>query len=165
MTKPDPGTVTDLGQLAAAVGRLKGMRVTDLGRTLNMVEVGFAGDYGIHRLHVQTAFRVIQREHIAIASSDMQYPLDRKAAQSVAFDTYATQYDRLAKILTKRLGPDGIVVVDAAMRAGGAFFFEIEGETRFEIFPAISGPKECWRLFRKGSDLHYVYPASSVHES
>jgi hypothetical protein len=164
MTKSDRDTVTDLGELAAAVGRLKGMRVTDLGRTLNMVEVGFAADDGVHRLHVQTAFRVIQREHIAIASSDMYYPLDREADQSMAFDTYATQYDRLAKILTERLGPDGIVVVEAAMRAGGAFFFQIEGEARFEIFPAISGPKECWRLFRKKSDLHYVYPASSVRE-
>jgi len=37
-------TLTSLDELAAAVDGLKGWRVTDVGRTLNMVEVGFASD-------------------------------------------------------------------------------------------------------------------------
>ena len=155
-------TLTSLDELAAAVDGLKGWRVTDVGRTLNMVEVGFARYGAVYRLHVQCPFRVVQHAHIALGSSDMYYPLDRKVGQDVAFDTYATQFDRSAKILTERLGPDGVPVLDAKMQENGAFFVEVEGAARFEVFPAISGPKECWRLFQKGSDVHYVYPASAV---
>jgi len=162
MTVTTGNTLSSFADLAAAIDGLNGWRVTDVGRTLNMVEVGFVRADAVYRLHVQCPFRVVQRAHIALGSSDMYYPLDRKMGQDVAFDTYATQFDRSAKILTERLGPDGVAVVDAKLEENGAFYFEIEGAARFEVFPAISGPKECWRLFQKGSDVHYVYPASAV---
>jgi hypothetical protein len=33
---------------------------------------------------------------------------------------------------------------------------------RIEVFPAVSGPIECWRLFIKGCDEYYVYPPAAI---
>jgi hypothetical protein len=152
--------MSSLADLAAAVDGLKGCHVVDVGRTLNMVEVGLRRDQTTYRLHVQCPFRVVQGAKIVLGSFDVHYPIKRGADKDIAFDTYATQFDRSAKILTERLGPKGFPVLEAQMKEDGAFFFEIVDDVRFEVFPAVSGPIECWRLFEKGSDVHYVYPVT-----
>jgi hypothetical protein len=48
------------GELATAISGLEGSRFVELGRTLNMVEVGFVRGEEEIRLHVQCPFRVVR---------------------------------------------------------------------------------------------------------
>jgi hypothetical protein len=100
---------------------------------------------------------VVRGDQILLGSYDMHWPKERKADADVAFDTYATMYDSNAKILTDRLAAGEFHVIDAEMRGNGELVVEIADSVRFEVFPACSGPVESWRLFEKGSDVHYVY--------
>jgi hypothetical protein len=154
-------TMSSLADLSAAVSALKGSRVVDLGRTLNMVEVGFERGGVTYRLHAQCPFRVVRGAQILVGSYDMHWPEERKADKDVAFDMYVTMYDSNAKILTDMLAASEFHVIDAEMRENGEILLEIADSVRFEVFPACSGPVESWRLFEKGSDVHYVYPDSS----
>jgi hypothetical protein len=149
-------------ELAAAIHALHGARVVSLGRTLNMAEVGLTRGDDLIRLHVQCPFRVVQGGKVLTGSTDMRWPLKRNADPAEAYDTYQTQFDRGAKILTERLATGVFPVLDAEMTGDGAFRLTIVDDVRFESFPATAGPVECWRLFVKGSDLHYVYPPSAT---
>jgi hypothetical protein len=153
--------LSSLTELAQAVTDLKGCRVTDLGRTVNMAEVGLRRGDAIYRLHAQCPFRVVRGNRILLGSVDMAYPAERNADAKVAYEMRTTMYDRNAQLLTNRLSAGDFPVIEAEMNETGAFFFEIPDSVRFEIFPACSGAVEGWRLFRKGSDVHYVYPDSA----
>lgn len=147
------------GELATAISGLKGSRFVGLGRTLNMVEVGFRRGEEEIRLHVQCPFRVVREGRILLGSTDYLYPRDRGTDADVAFDRYETHFDRIAPRLEEMLG-DGILVVEAHLRDDGAFHFDTTESLRIEVFPAVSGPIECWRLFVRGADEHYIYPPS-----
>jgi hypothetical protein len=143
--------------LAAAIANLCGIRFVNIGRTLNMIEVGFARGTDDVRLHVQCPFRVVRRARILLGSTDYRYPLPGHSDRGLAFDRYQTQFDRSAKRLTEMLG-DGLPVLEAHLRDDGAFRLATGNEMQIEVFPAVSGAIECWRLVVKGSDVHYVYP-------
>jgi hypothetical protein len=153
--------MTALPELSAAVSALEGTRIVDLGRTLNMVEVGFERGGALYRLHAQCPFRVVHGARILVGSTDMNYPEDRKADGNLAYDTYATMFDRNAKRLTERFAAGEFLVVSAVLRENGEIVIELPESVRFEVFPACSGPVESWRLFEKGSDVHHVYPDSA----
>lgn len=126
-----------------------------------MVEVGLRRGDAIYRLHVQCPFRVVRGSRILLGSVDLAYSADRNVDAKVAYDMRTTMYDRNAQILTSKLSSGDFPVLDAELDENGAFFFEISEAVRFEIFPACSGAVEGWRLFEKGSDVHYVYPDSA----
>ncbi|MER7282583.1 hypothetical protein ABT369_49935 [Dactylosporangium sp. NPDC000244] len=146
--------------LAAAIADLCRTRFVNVGRTLNMVEVGFMRGDDEVRLHVQCPFRLVRHSKVLLGSTDYLYPLKAHSDRAVAFDRYETQFDRRAQILTEALG-DGLPVREAHLRDDGAFYLATADELRIEVFPAVSGPIECWRLFVKGSDKHYVYPPAA----
>jgi hypothetical protein len=148
-------------ELAAAIADLGGTRFASVGRTLNMVEVGLTRGNDEIRLHVQCPVRIVRRAKILLGSTDFRYPLKGHSDQALAFDQYQTQFDRSARLLTEMLG-DGLLVREAHLRRDGAFHLATTEELRIEVFPAVSGPIECWRLFIKGSDKHYVYPPAAV---
>ncbi|MEV6896269.1 hypothetical protein [Amycolatopsis sp. NPDC051372] len=61
-------------ELRLGLARLVGARVTDVGRTVNMVEVGFAiGDVET-RLHAQCPFRFVGGDTVLLGSEDLAYP-------------------------------------------------------------------------------------------
>lgn len=146
---------------AAAIADLCGTRLVAVGRTLDMVEIGLTrGDHEL-RLHVQCPFRIVRRSKVLLGSADYLYALNVDADPAVAFDRYETHFDHTAKLLTEMLG-DGLPVLEARPGSGGAFHLTTAKEFRIEVFPAVSGPIECWRLFVRGSDEHHVYPADGV---
>jgi hypothetical protein len=150
-------------ELTAAIAELCETRFVAVGRTLDMVEVGFIRGDDEVRLHVQCPFRIVRHAKVLLGSTDYLYPLNRHADRALAFDRYETQFDRSAKLLTEMLG-DGLPVHDAHLRDDGAFHLATAEELRIEVFPAVSGPIECWRLFIKGSGEHYVYPPAVVED-
>jgi hypothetical protein len=95
---------------------------------------------------------------IYIGSTDMLSPSDRETDPIEAYDKYLTIYDHNAKVFTEHLAKVDHYVIRAELGEGGIITFEISDSIRIEIFPAASGPVEGWRLFAKGSDVHYVYP-------
>lgn len=145
--------------LRSAVQALEGAQFTDVSRTLDMVERGFTRQSELVRLHVQCPFRLLRGDRILLATADMRYPLDRDGDRSAAFDTRTTQFDRLATILTSLLAEKAPSVTQATLGAGGVVRLECGDGLRLEVFPDVSGPVECWRLFVKGSDDHYVFRA------
>jgi hypothetical protein len=147
--------------LADALRVLEGSRVTDLGRTVNMAEVGFEKDSVVYRLHVQCAFRIVRGAQILVGTSDMWYPEDREADLDAAYDMNATMYDRNARRLTARFGASEYRVVSTRLGEGGSVVIEATDSFRFEFMPTSSGPIEAWRLFALGSGVHHVYPASA----
>lgn len=155
------GDVSSLAELAESLQELVGSRVADLGRTVNMAEVGFEKDDETYRLHVQCAFRVVRGDQILVGSADMSYPEDRKADPDVAYDTNATMYDRNARRLTARFEASEYRVLATRMSDTGSVVIEITNSVGFEFMPTCSGPIEAWRLFGMKSRVHYVYPDSA----
>jgi hypothetical protein len=125
-----------------------------------MVEAGFIRGNDEVRLHVQCPFRVVRGARTLLGSTDFRYPLKGHSDRALAFDRYETQFDQAARLLTERLG-NGLLVHEAHLRDDGTFHLAME-ELRIEVFPAVSRPIECWRLFSKGSDEHYAYPPGAI---
>src|SRR3954451_1193755 len=89
-------------ELATAIADLCGIRFVNVGRTLNMVEVGFMRGDDEVRLHVQCPFRLVRHSKVVLGSTDYLYPLKAHSDRALAFDRYETQFDRRAKILTEK---------------------------------------------------------------
>lgn len=145
--------------LRSAVGALEGAQLADVGRTVDMVELGLIRGSEWIRLHVHCPFRIVRADRILLATADMRYPLDRAVDRGAAFEARTTQFDRLATILAGHFAEKVYAVTRAELGAGGAVRLECGDDLRAEIFPDVSGPIECWRLFVKGSDDHFVYRA------
>jgi hypothetical protein len=148
-----------IGELATAISGLEGSRFVGVGRTLNMVEAGFLRNDEEMRLHVQCPFRIVRDGRILLGSTDYLYARNRGTDPDVAFDRYDTHFDRIAQRMKEMLG-DGLFVIEAHLRDDGAFHLATTEKLRIEVFPAVSGPIECWRLFVKGAGKHYIYPPS-----
>ncbi|GLZ37139.1 hypothetical protein [Actinokineospora sp. NBRC 105648] len=150
--------------LLDAVRGLVGARVTDVGRTADMVEVGFDVAGAEHRLHVQCAFRLVRGAQILLGTTDLGYAENRSDTRAAAFENRTTMFDRNARRLTDRFAVTGYEVVLAEVSEIGAVVIEASDAMRFEVVPTGAGPAECWRLFERGSDVHHVYPESADHD-
>jgi hypothetical protein len=149
-----------LPELKAALHELVGSRATEIGRTVNMVELGFDKGGETYRMHIQCAFRAVREELILIGTADMSFPRD-----DTAFDSRATRYDRNATMLTDRFQAGVFQVTEVKMSDSGSFVIELSHGVRLEAMPTCSGPFEAWRLFVKGDiDRHFVYPESSDYD-
>ncbi|MEW2505173.1 hypothetical protein AB0878_32365 [Amycolatopsis sp. NPDC047767] len=148
-------------ELRVGLARLVGARVTDVGRTVTMIEVGFALGEVETRLHAQCPFRFIGGDNVVIGSEDLAYPAAR--ADEAAYAERRTMYDRKARWLTARLAAGEYRVESAELGRAGAVTLVVTGSAVLEVFPACSGPVEQWRLFERGSDVHHVFPDSADH--
>jgi hypothetical protein len=83
-------------ELAAAIADLCGTWFVAVGRTLNMVEVGFIRGNDEIRLHVQCQFRVVRGARVQLGSTDFRCPLKDHSDRALAFDRYETQFDHSA---------------------------------------------------------------------
>jgi len=149
-------------ELAAGLAALVTARVTDFGRTLNMAEVGFLRNGVVTRMHAQCPFRVVRGELILFGSVDMNYPIDPQADSVVAFDEYATMFDRNARKLTALVAETEYFVESAVLGAAGMVTLTLNNSIAIEVLPASTGRLvEQWRLFERGSDVHHVFPDSA----
>jgi hypothetical protein len=147
-----------LDDLAAAVAGLVSVRVTGFSRTVNIAEVGFAGDTW---LHAQCPFRVTRGETTWLGTVDMDYPATRDADPAEAYRTNATMFDKRARRITERFQAVEYVVESASLGRAGTITLELTDSVVLEVFPACGGPVEQWRLFRRGSGIHHVYPEAA----
>ncbi|GAB3838817.1 hypothetical protein ACFPIJ_35685 [Dactylosporangium cerinum] len=130
---------------------------------MDMVEVGLSRGEEEFALHVQCPFRIVRGARIVLGSTDYRHPLPGQVDRATAFDRHQTQFDRIATILNGPLAADnGLLVHAAHLRDDGALHLSTGQDLRIEVFPATSGPVECWRLFVRNSDgPHYVWPPGS----
>jgi len=148
-------------ELSTAVSRLVSARVTGFGRTVNIAEVGFLRGTVETRLHAQCPFRVTRGETTLFGTVDLAYPGTADADPSEAYRQNATMFDKRARHLTERFRAVEYVVEAASLSRAGTMTLELTDSVVIEAFPACGGPIEQWRLFDRGSDVHYVYPPAA----
>ncbi|MEU4239055.1 hypothetical protein [Actinoplanes sp. NPDC026619] len=152
-------TRQDQSELASAVRALEGARLVEVRRTLNIAIVGLLrGDEEV-RLHAQCPLRIGVGDRLLMASGDMRYPLSGAGDRAEAFDSYRTNYDRFAEQVTARFAAHDFDIMRAELGRGGKITLEAVDDFWIEVAPDVSGPIECWRLFVKDSDEHFVYQA------
>ena len=152
---------SSLDELVGAVSALRGALLVDVGRTLDMPEVGLQHGSDEVRLHIQCPVRILRGSRILLGSQDLRRPHPQADDPQLAFDQYETMFDYAARFITTGFG-DGLPVLEAAMRLDGSLHLQAADGIRVEVFPATSGPVECWRLFVKGSGVHHLYPPDAA---
>jgi hypothetical protein len=147
-----------MNELAAALSSLAGSRVTDVGRTGHLMEIGFEQGGARHTLSATCPLRAVRGERILLGMADMDYPEDRSTDPGEAFQAGTTMYDRNAKSLTDRLATSEVRVLSAEMDAAGAVGIEADGRLRFEVMPTSAGRAKAWRLVVDGQSYSYPGP-------
>lgn len=156
-----------MGDIEAALAKLVGCSMTGIGRAAAMGVLtsssggdatydGEAKRVSTINFHIQCSFRFMCERRILLGADDMSWPEDRAADPSEAMDAFQTMYDRNAKRLESALQATQILVNDWALGEAGAVTLRMTHGISLEIFPAISGRVESWRLFVEGED-HFVY--------
>jgi hypothetical protein len=84
-----------IDRLRPAIRALEGARIADVGRTVDMVELGLRREAEWIRLHVHCPFRMVRNERVLLGSADMGYPLDRQDDQAAARVVSASSSCRL----------------------------------------------------------------------
>jgi len=152
--------VHDGGELGAAVRALEGARLVEVRRTLNIAIVGAERGGEEFRLHAQCPLRIGVGDRLLMASRDMRYPLSGAGGREQAFDSYRTNYDRFAELVTARFTAHEYPILRAELGRGGKIGLESIEDLWIEVVPDVSGPIECWRLFVRGdNESHYLYQA------
>lgn len=144
--------------LAGAVAGLRGAILTDVGRTLDLVELGLRRGDDVLRLHAQCPVRILRNGRILLGSDDMHWPQPGATDRRVAFDRHETMFDRTARRISEGFRAGPVTVREAQLTPDGSIQLDATEGFRVEVLPVVSGPVESWRLFVKGSDQHHVYP-------
>jgi hypothetical protein len=107
-------------------------------------------------MHLQCPFRILRSGKVLLGSDDMSWPQQPNVGPAEAMESFTTMYDRGAGRLKSAL--DSVALRVTRCFAGDAGFVTIEltESISIEIFPAVSGKVESWRLFTEGGE-HYVY--------
>jgi len=145
---------------------LTGARIVEIRRVLNMAVVGFARDDEEFRLHAQCPFRLLIGDRVLLGTKDMWYRRDRDMEFDVAWDTYATVFDKRAEEITSILASEEHVVASAEVGAVGLFTVEATTGLHIDVLPDSSSKRlEMWRLFaRHDIERHFVYPPEVEEE-
>jgi hypothetical protein len=150
-------------ELDRAVRGLVGTRLTGIGRTANLVEIGLSGNDLEWTFHAPCPFRMTRGEEILVGSVDMAYPAKRDLDPDEAYRTFETKFDRKAKRLTVQLESAEYVVEAAFLGVAGLVRLTVLDSITIDLLPACAGPVEQWRLFARDTDMHFVYPDSADH--
>lgn len=133
-----------------------------VGRSVDMGDFQLVGAGGDKiALHVQCPFRVLFGEKVLLGSQDIRYQRGDEFDRTLAADSL---YDSRARRLASQLEERRPTVIEVEFREAGALVLRLQGALVIETFPNASRPDEAWRVFRRGSDTHVVYPplAASV---
>ncbi|WP_372671163.1 hypothetical protein [Amycolatopsis kentuckyensis] len=154
--------LSTVDELKAALADLVSARVIGFSRTVNIAEVGFARGEVETWLHAQCPFRVTRGESTWFGTVDTAYPATADADPAEAYRKNETMFDKRARQVSERFQSVEYVVETATLGRAGTITLELTGAVVIEVFPACGGPIEQWRLFDRGSDVHYVFPDAAV---
>jgi hypothetical protein len=134
-------------QMSQVLGSLVGSRVTGVGRTAHLMEIGFDQDGTRYSLTAYCPLRVVREDRILLGAADMNHPEDREMDVEEAYEAGATMYDRNARRLTDIFTRSVVVVSSAEVDAAGAVGIEATGSFRIELMPTSARARlETWRL-------------------
>ncbi|GAA4635361.1 hypothetical protein GCM10023196_080540 [Actinoallomurus vinaceus] len=145
-----------VGCPVTGIGRAAAMGVFTFGPVRDAMQDPDAGRTPTIRLHIQCSFRLVRAGKILLGSDDMNWPEDRAIDPAGAMESFRTMYDRGAKRLESALESTMFMVNDCTVGEAGMVTVQMSHGISLELFPAVSGRVESWRLVVEGGD-HYVY--------
>jgi hypothetical protein len=149
-----------------ALSVLARLKLLGIGRAADMATMTFHSPDQSDRdlfLHVQCPWRLERDGVILTGRGDLFEPLDPDDPVCLqdpgAYDRYANLQDARRKDFHDEVETGADVARVAAIRvdATGGFEIDLTGGFRIAVFPA-SSRGECWRLFRRGDERHFVVP-------
>jgi hypothetical protein len=167
-------------KIQQASSALIGMKLWDAGRAADLAWFAFGerrtvrdsrGDskeVGEYALHVQCAWRLVQRNRTVVGNRDLYYPAGWEMDSpdvSADFKWDVQGANRLDEKLTQffQNNKEGLTAVRVEAGIAGALQIFFEDEAVLEIFPNDSFEGEHWRLFRAYLDEpHFVVTGHGV---
>ncbi|MGW2255200.1 hypothetical protein ACWCXH_34200 [Kitasatospora sp. NPDC001660] len=148
-----------------ALELLRDATMASVGRAADLGIVEFASTTGIGEvsLHLQCPFRILYEDDLLIASGDMDYGTT-SAGPKPADPPGGSVFDERSFLLNRGLAQLRPTVTRATVRAQGMLLVELSPPFLLQVFPDCSGQVEMWRLFSRGSDVHYGFPLALFAE-
>lgn len=148
---------------------LVGAKGSTIGRAASMACMGFRTGDSEYALHLQTAFRICEKDRILIAGCDMFEPTEAlKNSPSFDWDTFQwdvqgfNRYDEWVKQFKKEY--QQLTVQKVLVSPTGDLTIAFDRSIVLEVFPN-SATEECWRFFERNSDAHLVVTGRGIDES
>jgi hypothetical protein len=144
---------------------IHGATVTAVGRAadLGIVEFASATGHGEVTLHLQCPFRILYGGDLLIASGDMGYP-GAAAGPRSADPPGGSVFDERSLMLNQAIDRLRPAVTNASLEIQGLLVVEMAPAFLLQVFPDCSGRVEMWRLFARGSSIHYGFPPAIFTE-
>jgi len=138
---------------------IHGATLTAVGRAadLGIVEFASATGRGEIALHLQCPFRILYGGDLLIASGDMDYS-GAAAGPRSADPPGGSVFDERSLMLNQAIDRLRPTVTNATMELQGLLVVELSPAFLLQVFPDCSGRVEMWRLFARGSSVHYGFP-------
>ncbi|HUJ30461.1 MAG TPA: hypothetical protein VLY23_04225 [Candidatus Acidoferrum sp.] len=125
---------------------------------------GKATEVGDYALHVQCAWRIVQRGHIAVASGDLYYPAkydgNLPLAEEFDWGRSANRRDALIQDLFSE-GQPILIVREIETGLAARFRLILTGDAELEVFPDDSMRHEHWRLLSPLTETSHFVPSAN----
>lgn len=143
--------------------RAADMAMFHFGRRIQTVTFkGRPSEVGEYALHIQCAWRIVNRDDIAVASRDLYSPAD-SAERTEDFD-WGREPNRRDELLRSLFAGGALIVRRVDIAIAGACRIEFDSGAILEIFPDDSLPNEHWRLFSaEYPDRQLVVSGGQLH--
>jgi len=158
------------------IERIKGKRVSCIGRASNMLWLGFGNEISIKNrkgetvkkneisLHVQSMWRIINKEKMKLlfAFQDFYTPND-SLKENEDFDWEVQGNNLFDSKAHSWLDNNLIYVNDFMLNELGDLVLIFSDGSQLEVFISSSDDTECWRLFKScNNDAHLVVTGLGV---
>lgn len=149
---------------------IKGAQICKIGRAINIVWINFHGiDGKKYALHLQTFFRLCNKNNVLITDYDKYLPTD-KLSSTPLFElktfNYDVQGDNLFDEWVKHQGEILLynsVVDKVEVNTYGDLTIYFSNNLTLSIFLDTSGDDECWRIFELPSgEKHFVVTGNKI---
>ncbi|MET9243033.1 hypothetical protein [Nonomuraea sp. NPDC003709] len=144
---------------------IHGATLTAVGRAadLGILEFASATGDGEIFLHLQCPFRILYGGDLLIASGDMGYP-STTAGPRPTDPPGGSVFDERSLMLNQAIDRIRPMVTKATVELQGLLVVEMAPAFLLQVFPDCSGRVEMWRLFARGSSVHYGFPPAVFTE-
>lgn len=135
-------------------------KLADIGRAANMVWVCFEGNGELWNLHIQSSWRIFnkERQEIKLASSDIYQPNSQmKCMEKFDWEVQGENlFDEKSAIWLKE--NKGLCVNNIGINMWGDLRVFFSNDDVLDVFVNTSEYVECWRLFEKSrkDTRHFV---------
>lgn len=149
---------------------IEGAQIRKIGRAINIVWINFNGiDGKKYALHLQTFFRLCNKNNILITDCDKYLPID-KLSSTPLFDlktfNYDIQGDNLFDEWVKYQGETLLYnsfVDKVEVNTYGDLTIYFSNNLTLSIFLDTSNDDECWRIFELHSgEKHFVVTGNRI---